>query len=167
MNSPNVKKTCYLIGDSIINGINETGIKNKKCDVKIKVHSGATSDDVVDYVKPVIRKKPEKLIIHIGTNDLKKEIKTVDNIKQICDYTSSKSPNTEITLSLITLRKDDHKLSEAVKLANERLKKFANKNKLPFIDNINIDESCLSKGKLHLNRKGKSVLANNFKRYIN
>ena len=80
---------------------------------------------------------------------------------------SNKSPNTEITLSLITVRKDDQKLSEAAKTMNDRLRKFATKNKLVYIENKNIDETCLSKGKLHLNRKGKSILANNFKKALN
>ena len=34
------------------------------------------------------------------------------------------------------------------------------------IDNNNINESCLNRGKLHLNRRGSSYLANNFKKFI-
>ena len=34
-------------------------------------------------------------------------------------------------------------------------------------DNNNIDKSCLSKGKLHLNRQGSFFLANNFKKFVN
>ena len=33
--------------------------------------------------------------------------------------------------------------------------------------NSNIDKSCLNKGKLHLNRRGSSFLANNFKKFVN
>ena len=35
-----------------------------------------------------------------------------------------------------------------------------------FIDNNNIDTTCLNKSKLHLNRTGTYYLANNFKKYI-
>ena len=35
-----------------------------------------------------------------------------------------------------------------------------------FINNSNIDASCLSKSKLHFNRKGTSYLANNFIKHI-
>ena len=37
---------------------------------------------------------------------------------------------------------------------------------LTFIDNNNINESCLNRGKFHLNRKGSTYLAHNFKKFI-
>ena len=43
---------------------------------------------------------------------------------------------------------------------------FCNGKGLSFIDNNNIDRSCLNKGKLHLNRRGSSYLANNFKKFV-
>ena len=33
--------------------------------------SGATIDDMVDFAKPVIKRKPKKIILHVGTNNLK------------------------------------------------------------------------------------------------
>ena len=81
------------------------------------------SDDLVDYVKPVVRKKPENLIVHIDTNDLQKEI----TLKKICDITTNKFPKTKITLSLNTVCKDDQKLSQATKTMIELLRKFTTK----------------------------------------
>ena len=37
---------------------------------------------------------------------------------------------------------------------------------MDFIDNSNIDGSCLNRGKLHLNRKGTAVLAKKFCRFV-
>ena len=37
---------------------------------------------------------------------------------------------------------------------------------MSFIDNNNIDRSCLNKGKLHLNRRALSHLADNFKKFV-
>ena len=37
---------------------------------------------------------------------------------------------------------------------------------LSIIDNGNIDKSCLNRSKLHLNRRGSSFLANNFKKFV-
>ena len=37
---------------------------------------------------------------------------------------------------------------------------------MDFIDNSNIDRSCLNRGKLHLNRKGTAALAKNFIRFV-
>ena len=42
------------------------------------------------------------------------------------------------------------------------LKSIAKEISSFFIDNSNIDASCLNESKLHLNRKGTSYLANNF-----
>jgi 3-methyladenine DNA glycosylase AlkC len=39
---------------------------------------GATVEDMVDFVKPIIRKRPKKIILHVGTNNLKR-----DNPKKI------------------------------------------------------------------------------------
>ena len=53
-------------------------------------------------------------------------------------------------------------IDDKVKLMNDRLKKFAIKNNIDIIQHDNINESCLSRRKLHLNKKGNSYLANNF-----
>ena len=45
---------------------------------------------------------------------------------------------------------------------NRRLSKFCSKNKIGIIENENLDWSCLSFKKLHLNKKSNSYLANNF-----
>ena len=55
---------------------------------------------------------------------------------------------------------------EDVVSTNNRLEKYCKGNKFFFIDNSNIYASCLNKSKLHLNRKGTSYLANNFRNHI-
>ena len=57
-----------LIGDSMLNGLDEKGFINHK--VNIKAHSGATSDDITHYIKPIINKSPDVIILHCGTNDI-------------------------------------------------------------------------------------------------
>ena len=47
---------------------------------------------------------------------------------------------------------------------NKKLQRFCKSKSLSFLDNDNIDGSCLNKGKLHLNRRGLSYLANNLKK---
>ena len=44
--------------------------------VKIRCHPGAITDDIIDYVRPTVRKKPDMIIIHIGTNDIQNKINT-------------------------------------------------------------------------------------------
>ena len=45
-------------------------------------HPGCSSEDMVDYVKPVARKKPDTLIIHVGTNDLTKGVNTMKKVRK-------------------------------------------------------------------------------------
>ena len=39
---------------------------------RVKVHSfsGADTSDMHDFLKPLIKKKPSRIIVHCGTNDL-------------------------------------------------------------------------------------------------
>ena len=43
--------------------------------VKIRWHLGATTDDIVDYVRETARMKPDMIIIHTGTNDIQKKVR--------------------------------------------------------------------------------------------
>ena len=160
------KPMALIIGDSILNGIHESAIKLQNKTVSIKPYSGATSEDICDYIKPEVRKCPETLLIHVGTNDLSRNIKTVDNLKKIKDYVTSKSNNTKIIVSTITTRSDDPNLQGKAERMNSRIKKFALNNNIICVDNKNIEESCLSIKKLHLNKKGKQLLAYNFQKVL-
>ena len=44
--------------------------KSTYTETLIKSFSGATTRDMKDYIKPVQRRNPEKVILHIGTNDI-------------------------------------------------------------------------------------------------
>ena len=153
------KSKVVIIGDSMINGIHAKGFKNNN--VSIKAHPGATAEDLIHYIKPIINKKPDQVIIHCGTNDIPNNIKSIDNFKQIDDYVKVNSPETKLVLSTIITRKDVQTYDVKIDTMNERIKKFASKNNIPLIDHSNIDEGLLNPKKLHLNKKGYSYLANN------
>ena len=61
-------------------------------------------------------------------------------------------------------REDVDKTNEIIAV-NDRLQKYCLSKGLLFVDdysNIDIDASCLNRGKLHLNRQGTLILADNF-----
>ena len=97
---------------------------------------------------------------------MSRNIKTIENLKNISDYVTSKSKNTKIILSTLTIRTDNADLQEKAKNMNTKIKKFAVNNKLLYMDNDNIDETCLSTKKLHLNKMGKSILAKNLQKIL-
>lgn len=73
----------------------------------VKSFSGATSRDVIDFVKPLVSKNPDVLIIHAGTNYMTKNIKnTAENFQSIINCIKDKSSKTEIVLSNVCLRDD-------------------------------------------------------------
>ena len=45
--------------------------------VNVRFHPGSTTEDIVDFIKPVIRKKSDPVIIHVGTNDLTNDTNTM------------------------------------------------------------------------------------------
>ena len=163
------RKRIAIIGDSMLNGIYEEGMQ-KDHNVKIKPHSGATTRDIVDYLKPVTRKKPDCIIIHAGTNDLtsQDQIDTEKNFHTIIEDVKRDSPGTVIVLSTAVMRKDKQALDKKVSVSelNTRIKKIAKAQNISVIDNSSLDVSCLSRKKLHLNEKGNSYLANNFIKFL-
>ena len=64
----NQRKRVFVLGDSIINGIEEKGL-SKKHNVRLRKFPGDSTEDLLDHVKPVARKKPDLIVIHFGTND--------------------------------------------------------------------------------------------------
>ena len=140
----------------------------KRHNVKIRAHSGATSLDIKDHIRPIVRRKPDCVLVHCGTNDLTKKdgIDTIETIKEIISEAKNESPDTTIALSSLTVRRDHEGMSNKVNELNRSLKKLAKEQGIPIIENSNIDNSCLSARKLHLNRKGDSTLARNFVNFL-
>ena len=160
------KKRVIIVGDSILNGISEKGLTKKNHIVKVRPHPGATTEDLVDHIKPVARRKPNMVILHIGTNDLTNGVNTQGKLQEVMDILRSESKDTDIVVSSVVTRKDKNGMPNKVSSLNNGLKTLCMRNQIEFIDNSNLDVSCLGMKKLHLNKKGNSYLANNFNKYL-
>ena len=51
--------------------------------VNVMKHPGSTTDDMVDYVRPVARKKSDVIIMKVGSNDLTKGVNTMSKVSKI------------------------------------------------------------------------------------
>ena len=73
--------TICIAGDSILNGIDGSLLSQKRL-VKVRQFPGATITDMYDHLKPILKRHPEFLILHIGTNDTSKymPIEIVDKV---------------------------------------------------------------------------------------
>ena len=105
--------------------------------IKIRPHPGATSVDMINYIKPELRHKPDIIFLHYRKNDITNDMDTIKNIKK-----------------LVKEIKENHGSMDIVFLGF--IKRFI------FIDNNNLNESCLYRGKVQLNRRGSYYLGNSF-----
>ena len=67
----------------------------------VKVCSGTSTHDLINYVTPAMRKKPKAQVIDICTNDIQQEIETMKMVKQLVNVIKKidSKKETEITLS--------------------------------------------------------------------
>ena len=87
--------TCAIVRDSMINGIDEKRLSQKFDNVKVFHFSGARIEDLNHYIVPIIKNKPDYLILHVGTNDDNKLIQ-----KNCGRFTDAKNKHLETTPKL-------------------------------------------------------------------
>ena len=161
----NSRRLIFIIDDSMVKHINGPGI-SKYDQVQVKTHPTATTDDIIDYIKPTIRQKPGVVIVHSATNDLTKDVNTMNRVTKVVAAVKENDTEGKIKFGFsgIVARGDVNK-EEDIGNTNNRLEKYCKGNEFFFIDNSNIDAICLNKSKLHFNRKGTSYLRNNFRKH--
>ena len=163
---PKVKKNIVVIGDSIIKNVNGRDV-SRGDSVKIRPHPGASTEDLFDHIKPVIRKSPDIVVIHTGTNDLQNNCNIVKKAKKLVSAVKEVDKDNSIKIAFSSIiNREDEDFKDKITDVNNKLKNYCNSAGIDFIDNSNIDGSCLNRGKLHLNRKGTAGLAKNFCRFV-
>ena len=157
---PQTQKNVVIVGDSLLNNIVGKGLqKDHHNKVKVRSHPGATTRDIIDHVRPVARKKPDKIILMAGSNDLTiNNIDSIQNIKDILLAIRELSPETSLAVTSIPIRRDIPNSGQKVADFNNKLKTFAHQSGCDLINTEKIDGSCLGQGKLHLNTKGNKTL---------
>ena len=118
------------------------------------------------YSAPSLEYHPERVILHVGTNDLRSS-KPADVIaNEIIDLAKSiKRQENDITISSIVAR-GDH-LNDKANETNNILKSLCYKNNFDFINNSNMwPNRHLSRDNLHLNLYGTQTLTKNFCNFI-
>ena len=115
-----------------------------------------------DFLKPLIRQKPDEVILHIGTNDIKDNSKTAEvvaaGILNLGTQVKESMPGTKVSFSSITVRKDRHSIQKKIEHVNAILKRMCIENNWTYIDNSNIDYTCLNRRGLHLKKTEAQLL---------
>lgn len=168
--TPNIQKPnngeIVIIGDSIIKHIDPKKLTKKR--VRKFTYPGKTADSIQMELDSIdIQSTPSHVIVHAGTNNV--PLDSVDEcakkIENLIVKVKAKFPNSKIGLSGITLRQDIETASN-VQAVNKKLKIMSAKQKVAFIDNSSINNTCLNGSRLHLNAKGSAFLATHFIEFL-
>ena len=141
--------------DSIISGIDEKRLSKNRL-VKVRDFRGANLAYINQHIIPILKKKPDVIILHIGTNDsvsrTPREI--LDDLLQLKSAITKILPNCQVIFSQPTLRVDNGKAALILHRLNEQFSELVN--------NSNIKVKHIVQKGLHLNPKRKGRLALNF-----
>ena len=98
-----------ILGDSMIKHINarriQQGMKHK---VIVKTFPGAGVKEMNHYVKPTLLTTPDKLILHVGTNDLQEMTpdELLTQVQRLGENITRENRGIELVLSEIIARND-------------------------------------------------------------
>ena len=70
-------KLAFIAGDSILQHVHGWELSNAVQRVSVNSLSGSRAEDMQDYLKPLTRKKPNTMILHVGT-DIKDDTKSAE-----------------------------------------------------------------------------------------
>ena len=140
--------------------LKEAKLSSKK-KIKVRFFPGAKTEDLMFHLIQNLKKNPDNIIIHIGTNNApyKNENILYEELKQIKDliidhYRDCKN----IFTSCPIVRTDNKKANNVLKKYIDILKREEKK----VIFHNNILESQLYRDALHLSSNGTTMLAGNF-----
>lgn len=161
---PNRQKKVVIAGDSTLKYLQGHKM-SKNLQVKIATFPGCTTQDMKDHIKPLLRRNPDEIIIHVGTNSLRSSNTPHECAVELIDLAESVSSESSamITISSLINRSDDEALACKVPDVNKILKEHCLQKNWGFVDHSNIlATSHLNRSGLHLNKGGTSRLARNF-----
>ena len=122
--------------------------------------SSARINDMNHHLMLIIAKRPDYLILHVGTNDATTNTsrKIIDDLLMLKRNILKQLPNCRVLVSKPTVRIDHGKANLTLRNVNKNLETL----NLECIENGNISAQHLGRKGLHLNSKGKGRLALNF-----
>ena len=98
---PDDNRLVFIAGDSIVQHVHGWELSDAKQRVAVKSFSGSKTEDMVDYLKPLMRKTPDEIIVHVGANDVKDDTKSAEvvaaGILNLGNQIKDKLPNTKVS----------------------------------------------------------------------
>ena len=115
--SRDVKKdTCWNIGWFCVKWYSKIGLnKNADINIKIRKYPGASSTAILDHIKPSLRKEPDQIVIHAGTNNLTNNHIYLNNVKKIAKMVRETCKNAKLCFPLLICWTDEKVDEKAIK----------------------------------------------------
>ena len=105
------KGTTLITGDSMIASLREAKLSSNK-KMKVRFFPGSKTEDLMFHLIPNLKKSPDNIIIHIGTNDApyKNENVLYEELKQIKDLIIDHHPDCKNIFISCPIVRTDNKL---------------------------------------------------------
>ena len=145
--------TVLIMGDSMLYGVGEKKLSKNEAG-KVRCFSGSKIKDLHHFhMKPLLTKKPSKVILHDGTNDaVNKEATTdqiLDALLDLKKEIETTLPDCTIVLSMPMRRLDNRAAGKIMEMLNKKILSL----RLSVVNNQNISEKGVGRRRLHLNNK--------------
>ena len=117
-NTHTKRQKTVIVGDSIVKSLQQHKLaKAAKHNVGVKCVPGAIYQDMNDYAKPVLRKKPNTIILHVGTNSTanKEASEIINDNDNLCHQIKEIDPNVELVMSELINREDKPKAKKLLR----------------------------------------------------
>ena len=116
--------TCVIVGDSLVNGIDEKRLSKKQGNVEVSHFSEAGIENINQHIISIIKKQSDYLIVHAGTNDTTTNTskKVVDDLLILKSNISKQLPRWKIVLSKLIIRHDGGKANLTIRNINSSQK---------------------------------------------
>ena len=131
--------------------------------VKVYGFPGSTTEDMESFLIPLLKRKPDQILLHVGTNDLKSYSpqQVADKILDLTKLVNLYG----IRCSVSEIIKRDDYLSTKGQEVNRILSTIL-PEQVSLISHHNMSEQHLNRSGLHLNKRGTGALAYNIIHYV-
>ena len=120
---------------------------------------GSNVTDMHHYITPLLKKEPDHILLHIGSNSAPYETsaKIMDDIMTLKKFIEEKLPRCNVIISQPTILTYDMKAHFTLQQVSNKIERL----NLKHMNNSNITDVHLGKKGLHLNGRGTGRLALN------
>ena len=110
----------------MVAGLKEELLSNKKQQVKVRFCRRATVEDMFEHVKPILKRKPDYVVLHVGTNNVKDMTsrKILEKLLQLRTAVLDSDENCKVILSQPMTQMDDGKASFIISKLNDLLEEL-------------------------------------------